>query len=134
MNFYKNVIVHRGKLLVRGVLGGKDYTEKLDFGPTMYVLSQKESEYKTLQGQNLKPIKFNTISQARKFKKEIETEIFKAQKEKTELKKNSVSDIQNISKDLAADIIENISGDKLNESSIKAAVDDVSKKNIGKYL
>ncbi len=74
MNFYKNVIVHRGKLLVRGVLGGKDYTEKLDFGPTMYVLSQKESEYKTLQGQNLKPIKFNTISQARKFKKEIETE------------------------------------------------------------
>ena len=74
MNFYKNVIVHRGKLLVRGVLGGKDYTEKLDFGPTMYVLSQKESEYKTLQGQNLKPIKFNTISQARKFKKEIQTE------------------------------------------------------------
>ena len=55
MNFYKNVIVHRGKLLVRGVLGGKDYTEKLDFGPTMYVLTQKESEYKTLQGQNLKP-------------------------------------------------------------------------------
>ena len=74
MNFYKNVIVHRGKLLVRGVLGGKDYTEKLDFGPTMYVLTQKESEYKTLQGQNLKPIKFNTISEARKFKKEIETE------------------------------------------------------------
>ena len=66
--------------------------------------------------------------------KEIETEIFKAQKEITELKKNSISDIQNISKDLAADIIENISGDKLNESSIKAAVDDVSKKNIGKYL
>ena len=74
MNFYKNVIVHRGKLLVRGVLGGKDYSEKLDFGPTMYVLTQKESEYKTLQGQNLKPIKFNTISEARKFKKEVETE------------------------------------------------------------
>ena len=65
---------------------------------------------------------------------EIETEITKAQKEINELKKNSISDIQNISKDLAADIIENISGDKLNESSIKAAVEDVSKKNIGKYL
>ena len=60
--------------------------------------------------------------------KEIEAEIFKAQKEITELKKNSISDIQNISKDLAADIIENISGDKLNESSIKAAIEDVSKK------
>ena len=66
--------------------------------------------------------------------KEIEAEIFKAQKEITELKKNSILDIQNISKDLAADIIENISGDKLNESSIKATVEDVSKKNVGKYL
>ena len=31
-------------------------------------------------------------------------------------------------------IIENISGEKLNESSIKAAVEDISKKNMGKYL
>jgi F-type H+-transporting ATPase subunit b len=66
--------------------------------------------------------------------KEIENEIAKAQKEIAELKKNSISDIQNISKDIASNIIENISGDKLNESSIKAAVEDVSKNNIGKYL
>ena len=25
MNFYKNVIEHRGKLLIRGVLDGKDF-------------------------------------------------------------------------------------------------------------
>ena len=66
--------------------------------------------------------------------KEIENEIIKAQEEIIELKKNSISDIQNISKDLAANIIESISGDKLNESSIKATVEDVSKKNVGKYL
>ena len=66
--------------------------------------------------------------------KEIETEITKAQQEINELKKNSILDIQNISKDLASNIIENISGDKLNESSIKAAVEDIAKKNIGKYL
>ena len=66
--------------------------------------------------------------------KEIENEISKAQKEITELKKNSISDIQNISKDIASNIIENISGDKLNESSIKAAVEDISKKKIGKFL
>ena len=65
--------------------------------------------------------------------KEIENEINKAQKEIHELKKNSISDIQKISKDLASNIIENISGDKLNESSIKAVVEDISKKNIGKY-
>jgi F-type H+-transporting ATPase subunit b len=66
--------------------------------------------------------------------KEIETEITKAQQEINELKKNSILDIQNISKDLASNIIENISGDKLNESSIKATVAEVAKKNIGKYL
>ena len=66
--------------------------------------------------------------------KEIETEITKAQQEINELKKNSILDIQNISKDLASSIIENISGDKLNESSIKATVAEVAKKNISKYL
>jgi len=66
--------------------------------------------------------------------KEIENEINKAQKEIVELKQNSISDIQNISRDIASNIIENISGDKLNESSIKAAVEDVSKKNMSKYL
>ena len=66
--------------------------------------------------------------------KEIEKEISKAQKEIIELKKDSISDIQKISENIAASIIENISGDKLNESSIKATVEDVSKKTIGKYL
>ena len=66
--------------------------------------------------------------------KEIEKEILKAQKEILELKKNSISSIQNISENIAANIIENISGDKLNDSSIKATIEDVSKKNIGKYL
>ena len=66
--------------------------------------------------------------------KEIENEINKAQKEIVELKQNSISDIQNISRDIASNIIENISGDKLNENSIKAAVEEISKKNMGKYL
>ena len=66
--------------------------------------------------------------------KEIEKEIITAQKEIIELKKNSVSSIQKISENIASNIIENVSGDKLNESSIRAVVEDVSKKNVGKYL
>ena len=66
--------------------------------------------------------------------KEIEKEILKAQKEISELKKNSISSIQNISENITSNIIENISGDKLNESSIKAAVKEISNKNLGKYL
>ena len=50
------------------------------------------------------------------------------------MKKSSISSIQNISKNIASDIIQNISGDKLNESSVKAMVEDISKKNLGRYL
>ena len=64
----------------------------------------------------------------------VPSTISKAQKEIHELKKNSLNDIQTISENIASNIIENISGDKLNESSVKAAVGDVSKKSIGKYL
>ena len=66
--------------------------------------------------------------------KEIDREILRAQKEISELKKNSISSIQSISGSIVSNIIENISGDKLNESSIKATVEDISKKNINKYL
>ena len=66
--------------------------------------------------------------------KEIEKEILKAQKEISDIKNNSVSDIQKISENIVLNIIEKISGDKLNESSIKAAVEEISKKNLGKYL
>ena len=94
--------------------------------------SKKEVAKVYLESKN----KLDKDIQAKKsvMEKEIENEIIKAQKEIIELKKNSISDIQNISRDIALNIIENISGDKLNESSIKATVEDVSKNNIGKYL
>ena len=69
-----------------------------------------------------------------KIEKEIEKEILKAQKEIVDLKKSSISEIQKISESITSNIIENISGDRLNESSIKATVEDISKKNINKYL
>ena len=76
--------------------------------------------------------KMNTKKEV--IEKEIEKEISNAQKEIVELKKNSISSIENISINVASNIIENITGDKLNESSIKATVEEISKKNIGKYL
>jgi len=74
MNFYKSVIEHKGKLLVRGIHGGKDYKEKIDFGPTLYALTQQETEYKNLQGQYLKPITFKDIDSARRFRRDVVTQ------------------------------------------------------------
>ena len=47
---------------------------------------------------------------------------------------NSSSSINNIAEEISSKIIENITGDKLNNSSIKASVAEISKKKMGKYL
>ena len=74
MNFYKSVIEFKGKLLVRGVLDGKEYKERLNYKPTLYSLCQKQSQFKTLQGSSLSPIVFNSISEARDFKRNVATD------------------------------------------------------------
>ena len=74
MNFYKNVIEYKGKLLVRGVRDNKEYKEKINFSPTLYSLTRQQTDFKTLQGQNLKPITFTSIDAARRFRKDIATQ------------------------------------------------------------
>ena len=73
MNFYKNVIEHKGKLLVRGVRDSKEFKEKINFSPTLYSVSQHQEEFKSLQGHNLKPITFSSIDAARRFKRDVAT-------------------------------------------------------------
>ena len=120
--------------------------EDLDAANKLKDLSElKLKEYeKILQNSKKEIIKIHLDSKSKLDKdiqekkemmeREIEIEITLAHKEIAELKKDSILDIQKIAKDLASNIIENISGDKLNESSIASAVEDVSKKKIGKYL
>ena len=98
------------------------------------ILADAKKEVIKIQMESKNILDKDIQSKKEAMEKEIENEISKAQKEIDELKRNSLNDIQNISENITSSIIENISGDKLNESSIKAAVEDVSKKNIGKYL
>ena len=98
------------------------------------ILADAKKEVIKIQMESKNILDKDIQSKKEAMEKEIENEISKAQKEINELKRSSLNDIQNISENITSSIIENISGDKLNESSIKAAVEDVSKKNIGKYL
>tara|TARA_B110001452_G_C14828276_1_gene289201 strand:+ start:61 stop:282 length:222 start_codon:yes stop_codon:yes gene_type:complete len=66
--------------------------------------------------------------------KEIEKEISKAENEIKELKESSLNSITSISEEIASKIIKDISGDQLNGSSIKAAVQELSKEQMSKYL
>ena len=84
---------------------------------------------------NLKNLK-NPSQIANNISSNLNIQIYEKQEllEIIDLKKNSVSSIQKISENITSNIIETISGDKLNESSIKATVEDISKKNLGKFL
>ena len=98
------------------------------------ILDNAKKEVSKIHFESKNTLDKDIKSKKETMEKEIEKEIFKAQKEITELKKNSISSIQKISESIASNIIENISGDKLNESSVKAAVEDITKKNIGKFI
>ena len=98
------------------------------------ILENAKKEVSKIHFDTKKKLDKDIQSKKEVMEKDIENEILKAQKEIEELKKNSISSIQNISENIASNIIENISGDKLNESSVKAMVEDISKKNLGKYL
>ena len=120
--------------------------EDLDDANKMKNLSEKKlQEYNTILENSKKEVakilleSKNTLNKDIQNKKnsaekEIENEILKAQKEILQLKESSINSINDISQEIASNIIEKMSGDKLNQSSVKAVVEDISKKNIGKYL
>jgi len=64
------------------------------------------------------------------FEKEINSEISKAEKEIYNLKKNSFSSVSLMAEEISSNIIEKITGDKLNQSSIKASVEEISKNKL----
>ena len=98
------------------------------------LLADAKKEVIQIQIESKNILDKNIQAKKRVMEKEIENEMSKSQKEIEKLKKSSFNDIKNISENIASSIIENISGDRLNESSVKAAVEHISKKNIGKYL
>ena len=78
----------------------------------------------------------NTEIQNKKkeFEKEIENEIKTAEKEIEDLKKESLKSISVISEEMTSKVIEQISGEPMNQSSVKAAILEATKKHLGKYL
>ena len=75
--------------------------------------------------------KLNSEIQYKKkeFEKEIETEIKNAEQEIIDLKENSLTNISTISEEMTSKLIELVSGEPLNQSSVKAAVMETTKKN-----
>ena len=67
MRYYTNVQMVGNDFLVRGYEGGKSFTSREKFQPTMFVPSKKKTKYKTLDGKYAQPIQPGTVRETREF-------------------------------------------------------------------
>ena len=65
MKFYTNVQVIGNDFLIRGYEDGKRVSYKEKFQPTLFVKSNKESKWKTLEGDNVEPIQPGTVRECK---------------------------------------------------------------------
>ena len=66
-NFYTYAWQYGNSILVRGVRNGKRFTERHPFTPTLYVKSAEPTQFKSIDGQSLKPIQFGDNSDCKEF-------------------------------------------------------------------
>jgi len=67
MRFYTSVNQYGNNILVRGVNNGKKVQDRVAFKPTLFVKSRNNSEYKSLYEENLEPIHFDSINDAKEY-------------------------------------------------------------------
>ena len=65
--FYTNVQLAGNVILYRGYENGQRVQSRAHFSPTLFVTSNKEEKYKTLEGENVRPVKFESSREAREF-------------------------------------------------------------------
>lgn len=106
--------------------------KKLEDYEKSIIIGKKEAQKILFENKN----KLNADIQNKKkiFEKEIDLEIKNTEKEIEKFKENSLKNISSISEEITSSVVEAISGEPINQSSVKAAVLESTKKNLGKYL
>ena len=101
-----------------------------------YLITIENAKKETLKiiFESKKKLSTEIQNKKKNFDKEIEIEVKNAEIEIEKLKKDSLKDISTISEEMTSKVIELVSGEPLNQSSVKAAVLESTKKNLGKYL
>ena len=72
MKFYTNAQVLGDNILVRGVENGKRFKHRVGYYPTLFLPSNKESKWRTLDGKKVSSIKPGTIRETREFAKKYD--------------------------------------------------------------
>ncbi len=98
------------------------------------ILNQTKQEAKKIIDETRKKVNRDIENKKNQFNLEIESEIKKSEKEIKTLKLSSVENINKIAIEASSEIVSEIVGTKVNASSVSAIVEDVSKKEITKYI
>jgi hypothetical protein len=77
-SYYTNVEVYGNNILFRGIKNGRRQKMKIQYAPTLFLPTNKPTEWHGLHREPLEPKKFETIRDAKEFiKKYSEVENFK---------------------------------------------------------
>ena len=98
------------------------------------IIEESKKEAKKIIEDSKKKLDRDIKNKKQKFNEEIEKELIAAEKEIKDLKKSSISNINNIAAETSAEIIKQIVNIEVNKSSVSAIVDNVSKNKIEKYI
>ncbi len=114
----------------------KEFSELAEKKNLDYIkeISNAKKEVLKIITESKKQLDKNISQKKIEFDKELEKEINKVEKEITVLKQNSKNSINKIAEEVSSKIIENLTGEKLNDSSIKASVEEIAKNRLDKYL
>ena len=67
MSFYTNVQLVGDNVLYLGYENGQRIQRKFKFSPTLYIVTKKETKHRTLDGRYAKPVRFESVREARQF-------------------------------------------------------------------
>ena len=98
------------------------------------IFNQAKQDAKKILDETRKKINLDIENKNNQFNLEIKKEIENAEKEIKTLKLSSIKDINKISIETSSEIVRKMVGTEVNTSSVSAIVEDISKKEIIKYI
>jgi F-type H+-transporting ATPase subunit b len=98
------------------------------------IIEESKKEAKKIIEDSKKKLDRDIKNKKQQFNDEIEKELMAAEKEIKDLKKSSISNINNIAAETSAEIIKQIINIEVNKSSVSAIVNDVVKRKVVKYI
>ena len=98
------------------------------------IIEKSKKEAKKIIDDNKKKLDKDIENKKQKLNAEIERELVAAEKEIKDLKKTSISNMGNIAAEISTEIIRQIINTEVNKSNVSAIANEITKKEMEKYI